>query len=110
MLSPVPIDDQHIERIKLRAAHKRGEHYVYVAECSECQADSDLLATTERRQDLVRELKRSDLAVQHQKAAYEAAAAERKALILEALELMSGSEIGRVLGVSRARVHQLRNA
>jgi DNA-directed RNA polymerase specialized sigma subunit len=54
------------------------------------------------------DLKRADLQVQNTKASYEAACRERKALILEALRDVSASDVARSLGVTRARVSQLR--
>ena len=44
MTRPIPIDDEHVGRIELRAAHKRGEHeHLFVDECPECQAEHDAL-------------------------------------------------------------------
>jgi len=54
------------------------------------------------------DLKRADHQVQNDKAQYEASCRLRKALLLEALRDVSASDVARSLGVTRARVSQLR--
>ena len=72
------------------------------------ESDEAFLHHESKRLMILNDLKRADHQVQNTKADYENACRLRKALVLEALRDMSASDIGRALGVSRARIHQLR--